>query len=191
MKKLSVIFFLSFVVVSVVSAQDYKKFKVLLAPGYALPGGDNATGGVLFTLEPAYRIKDNLSVGLRMETAVVIAGGLAAAPGASVSASALVSYTLNGQYYFGKGDSKFRPFAGAGFGMFTVASATITVVGAVAGIPPVVTPAETKFGFYPRVGFDLGHFSMSIDYNLVPATGTVTNNYLGIRLGAFFGGGKK
>lgn len=66
---------------------------------------------------------------------------------------------------------------------------------------------ESKFGFYPRVGFDYGHFSFNIEYNLIPeseskivtssgsgtttTTGTVKNNYLGVKFGFFFGGGIK
>ena len=56
---------------------------------------------------------------------------------------------------------------------------------------------ETKFGFYPRVGFDAGHFTLSIDYNIVGNSkvsgmdGEFKNSYLGIRLGGYFGGGRK
>ena len=55
--------------------------------------------------------------------------------------------------------------------------------------------AETRFGFYPRIGINAGHFTLSLDYNVVPPTdvpdgGEVKNNFLGIRVGASIGGGR-
>jgi hypothetical protein len=55
--------------------------------------------------------------------------------------------------------------------------------------------AETRFGFYPRIGIDAGHFNLILDYNVVPPTdvpggGEVKNSYLGIRVGVSIGGGK-
>jgi len=109
------------------------------------------------------------------------------------------SYTINGQYYFS--NNTFRPFVGVGLGMFTTAaaSADISGLGSVS-----ISASTTLFGFYPRVGFDLGHFNFSIDYNILPAqstqvdlgafgiqTQTTNYTYIGIRLGASIGGGKK
>jgi hypothetical protein len=67
---------------------------------------------------------------------------------------------------------------------------------------------DDKFGFYPRVGFDVGHFTVTLDYNIVPPSRvrvttsqpsqpvTITNNdyqnsYLGLKVGFFLGGGRK
>lgn len=203
MKKLCTLIALSLVVTLAVNAQDYKKFRVGLGLGYALASGTGASGGVLFALEPSYRLKDNLSLGLRMETALIVSGVSGGSLSANASASALGSYTLNGQYYFGSADSNFRPFFGAGLGMFSLAAVSVTT-GLLGGAVPA---AETVFGFYPRVGFDLGHFNVTLDYNLIPATtipgtpaigpipaiggGEVSNSYMGIRLGVYIGGGKK
>jgi opacity protein-like surface antigen len=195
MKKITIVLFLALVAVSSSYAQEYKKFRVGLGLGYAMAGGNGSSGGILIALEPSYRIQDNLSVGLRMESAIITRGFSATVPvGSSIDVAGIGSYTLNGQYYFGEGS--FRPFVGAGLGIYTLAAITtksssggVTVTGTIA--------AESKFGFYPRVGFDYGHFNLSLDYNLVPSTAVVgssdsfTNNYLGIRIGAYFGGGKK
>lgn len=178
------------------NAQEFKKFKVGLGGGYAIPGGNGAKAGVLFYLEPAYRIQDNLQVGLRMEWAVIARGYSEDIGSADFDVSALGSYTLNGQYYFN--NNSFRPFVGAGFGMYSIKAAKLDVSDANdpdAG--DLGLSDETKFGFYPRVGFDAGHFTLSIDYNLVGATeiegadGKIKNSYIGIRLGGFFGGGRK
>ncbi len=45
------------------------------------------------------------------------------------------------------------------------------------------------FAFAPRVGFEYGHFRTAIEYNAVGKTGAINNNYLGIKLGFFIGGG--
>jgi outer membrane protein W len=104
------------------------------------------------------------------------------------------SYSLNGQYYFM--DGSFRPYAGVGLGVFSLAA--VSVSRDVNGNSNVgdATAAQSKFGFYPRIGFDAGHFTLNIDYNVLPnSTGVggsqFKNSYLGIRIGGFFGGGKK
>jgi Outer membrane protein beta-barrel domain len=190
MKKISVILCLVIVAASASYAQEYKKFRVGLGLGYALASGNGGSGGILIALEPSYRIQDNLSVGLKLETALLTRGFSTAIPtGSSIDVAAIGSYTVNGQYYFGEGS--FRPFVGAGLGIYSLAKITVTSTNQTKSD----VAAESKFGFYPRVGFDYGHFNISIDYNLVPATtvtgGEFNNNYFGIRIGAYFGGGKK
>ncbi len=188
-------------------AQEYKPVKVGLGLGYASPGGDGAKGGVLLYLEPAYRVNDQIAVGLRLETAVMARGVTVTSGGTSVTSDAEVkanaSYTVNGQYYFS--NNNFRPFAGLGLGIYSLASASVSVSGG--GSSASASAAASKFGFYPRLGFDVGHFTMQIEYNIIPSTtdeitvssgtsGTSVltseskNSYLGIKAGFFIGGGK-
>lgn len=168
-------------------AQTYKPFKLGFGIGYTMPS--DGGGGILIDVEPAYRINDAIAVGLRIESAAMAKN----VSGSSATVSANGSYTLNGQYYFS--DSKVRPYAGLGLGIFSIASIAMdNSSGAVAG--------GSKLGFYPRVGLDLGHFNINLDYNLVPAskgvevasTGAsetkIKNSYLGIRMGFFVFGGK-
>jgi hypothetical protein len=182
------------------SAQDdLKPFKVDVSLGYAIPGGDGAKGGVLFAVEPKYAVIPNLAVGLRMEGAVVARFSGYDDNGnindASVKASG--SYLLTGDYYF-KDNYSFRPFAGAGLGAFSIATAEVTTTtGAVSG--------GTKFGGMLRAGFEAGHFRMGFEYNIVPktkfdgydengnpTTGLTSNNsYIGIKLGVCIGGGRR
>ncbi len=194
MKKVIYVLVIALLSTSVGYTQEYKKFKVGLGLGYAAASGYGSGGGVIFTFEPAYRLQDNLSIGLRMEGAAITRGySQSLANGSSIDVAAIGSYTVNGQYYFGSGD--FRPFAGLGLGLYSLAAVSGSVSGNSGSVD--ATAAESKFGFYPRVGFDFHHFSMSADYNVVPPTkdvlgvGEFKNNYLGIRLGFFFGGGKK
>ncbi len=193
MKKLYVLFLLCSTLVTVTQAQEYRKFKVGFGLGYATSGGSGSSGGVLVTFEPAYRISDQLSIGLRLETAALTRGFSSStfSSGGTVGVAAVGSYTVNGQYYLGSG--KFRPFVGAGLGLFSLASVSVSSGGSSFD----AAAAESKFGFYPRVGFDYGHFNMALDYNLIPSTAvagsseTINNSYLGVRIGVFFGGGKK
>jgi opacity protein-like surface antigen len=176
--------------------QEYKKFKVGLGLGYAIPSKGSA--GVLLYLEPMYRIQDNIAIGLRVESAA-LAGEAPTGVSTTINVSAVGSYTLNGQYYFGSGGS-FRPFAGFGVGIFQVAAATADINGSNVQL----SASSSSIGFYPRIGFDLGHFNVSLDYNIVPeqssqvnvgglglVTTTQNYSYIGIRVGGSIGGGKK
>lgn len=174
----------------VASAQNYKPFKLGLGLGFAKPKGG---GGILFDFEPAYRINDDIAVGLRIESAIM---ARVSPNGQEASASANASYTLNGQYYLT--DSKVRPYVGAGFGMFSLASVAVDDTNGEVG-------AGTEFGFYPRLGVDIGHFNINFDYNIISATktesvdlntgaitsGEIKNSYMGIRLGAYLFGGRR
>ncbi|MBL7851694.1 MAG: hypothetical protein JNN04_12390 [Cyclobacteriaceae bacterium] len=182
-------------VFSAADAQDYKKFKVGIGLGYGVP--NEGSGGVLLYLEPMYRITDQIAAGLRIESAAFLGKPISGTP-YTTSAFGVGSYTLNGQYYFS--NNTFRPFVGAGFGMFTLAAASADIGGSNVNL----NAAATVFGFYPRIGFDLGHFNLSIDYNVIPSqettvsiggfgTTTTTSNYsyIGFRIGGSIGGGKK
>jgi hypothetical protein len=189
MKKNSILLLFVLATGIVANAQEFKKFKVGIGAGYAMASGEGASGGVLLTLEPAYRVMDQLSVGLRIESAI-ITRGLSEDPGnVSFDIAAIGSYTVNGQYYFN--NNSFRPFVGAGLGLYSLAAVKIDGADGDAG------EAESKFGFYPRVGFDFGHFTFAIDYNIIPSTKLVNsdaefkNSYIGFRIGGFFGGGRK
>jgi hypothetical protein len=168
MKKICLVCLLNLTVTVAANAQDYKKLKVGF--GFVLADFigkyENFTYPFV-TLEPAYRVRDDLAIGLRIEATAGVGGTCAC------EMHGIGSYTVNGQYYLSA--YKFRPFVGAGLGLY-------------AG-------AETKFGFYPRAGFDLGHFSFSLDYNLLQANKiyntSLNTNYLGFRIGFFVGGGRK
>ena len=177
-------------VVQAAAAQEtvFKPFKVDLALGYAIPGG-SSTGtkaGVILAVEPKYALNDNIALGLRMETAVLVrlernASGQFTNDG-DVKASG--SYLATGDYYFNT--SSFRPFVGAGVGIFRNASAEITSNTTTAPEPAT----STTFGFMPRAGFETGHFRTALEYNFAGESGGLSNNYFGIKMGFFFGGGR-
>lgn len=187
MKRIATVMALLVVTTAAAVAQEYNQFRVGLGLGYASATGKGAKGGALFYLEPGYRVSDQILVNLRAEWAV-IGRGYVEESSASVDVAALGSYTLNGQYYFN--NNNFRPFVGVGFGSFSLGAVSVSA-SAGGGSSSNVVAAANKIGFYPRVGFDAGHFTMSIDYNIVPETEGIKNSYIGVRLGGFFGGGKK
>ncbi|WP_410219690.1 outer membrane beta-barrel protein [Pedobacter sp.] len=166
-------------------AQEYKAFKVDLSLGYAAPtgGGEGTKAGLTFTIEPHYRLFDELAVGLRFEGAALARVNNTGNDDSDAKVSVLSSYTATGDYYFGK--SSFRPFAGAGLGFFKSASVTLNESTMQNGNTEII-PGSTQFGFFPRVGFETGHFRMSGEYNMIKDGG-----YLAAKIGFFFGGGKK
>jgi outer membrane protein X len=181
----------------------FKPFKVDASLGYAMPGGTGAKGGVLFALEPKYEVIPNLSVGLRMEIAVMVRGQIentSSSSTAKVDAKAAGSYLLTGDYYFTQ--TKVRPFGGLGLGIYKLAAASATSDGTTTSTASA--SAGSKFGEMVRAGVELSHFRIGLEYNIVPSTkvdmvnssgvhttASAKNGYLGIKAGFVIGGGRK
>jgi hypothetical protein len=179
---------------------DLKPFKVDVSAGYAIPGGIGSKAGVLFVIEPKYAVRSNVSLGLRMEAAVIArAGGRFDATGAAlnITVKASGSYLATGDYYFSDNYS-FRLFAGAGAGIYTITGAAVT------GSGSQNSGTGSKFGEMIRAGFEASHFRLGLEYNIVPkstlngfnTSGAATkidskNGYMGIKFGVCFGGGRK
>ena len=183
MKKL-ITFAFALCIFQLVHAQEesdriFKKFKVDVSLGYAVPqesGGSGTSAGALFAVEPKYAVMDELSVGLRIEAAVM---ANIDADGENGTAKANASYLATGDYYFS--NNKFRPFLGAGPGIYTYAKVS-TEDENIDNIP-----VNSKFGFMARGGFEYGHLRLGVEYNFVADKA----GYLGIKLGAVIGGGRK
>jgi outer membrane protein W len=183
MKKLSLM--LAFVAATIaVNAQSksFKPFKVDFATGYAIPGGSGSKGGVLFAVEPKYAVNDNLTLGLRWEGAIMGRATLDSTGFGTAEVKLAGSYLFTADYYLNT--NKFRPFAGVGAGLYSTA-------GVKASSTSGEVSAGNSFGAAPRVGFEYGHFRMAVEYNIAGKTGTINNNYLGIKLGFFAGGGRR
>lgn len=186
MKKL-LTFALALFVFQLVNAQDagtdriFKKFKVDVSAGYAIPqesGGSGKKAGALFAIEPKYAVMDELAVGLRMEGAVTANVDVNGQKG---NAKANASYLATGDYYFS--NNRFRPFAGVGAGIFENARVDISSQN-----PSVDSiPIKSKFGFMARTGFEFGHLRIGVEYNFVPDK----MGYLGLKIGVLIGGGRK
>src|SRR5215469_4841190 len=178
---------------------ELRPFKVDASVGYAMPAGSGSKGGVLAALEPKYAVTSNLSLGLRLEVAVVarFSGYDENGEPLDVNVKASGGYLATGDYYFSNNYS-LRPFAGAGAGIYTIASAEATSSGSEGAA------AGTKFGGMIRAGIEAGHFRFGVEYNIVPSSKldgfdangdpaqiTSRNSYLGIKIGVCIGGGRK
>jgi len=190
---LSIMKFVFFVIMfcSVIcNAQEYKKLRVAIGTGYASVGQEyreySNGGQVLFFLEPSFRLNDKVSVGCRLEVT----------PGKTVA-----SYTFNGQCYWVKKSQDFRPFVGWGIGFYHPYLSGDVFYGITS------RQEQTVFGFYPRLGFDYGHLTLLIDWNIggyanatiyppagsaLPSfDGNLSPNYFSAKIGLQIGGGKK
>lgn len=153
----------------------FKKFKTDVSLGYAIPQGSGTKGGVIFVIEPKYAVLEQLSVGLRMEGAALANVDL---NGETGTVRVLASYLATSDYYFT--NNKFRPFGGVGTGFFRMASIDIKDTN-------LQIPQSSEFGFMARAGFEYGHLRLGVEYNFLKEKA----GYLGIKLGACIGGGRK
>jgi hypothetical protein len=158
--------------------------KLAIGLGYAENrfGKGVGNGGLLYA-EPAYQFSENLLIGFRIEAASMTRGIL---PSSSNHLSSTVSFTLNGQHYFN--DNYSRPFIGLGFGIYRMAP----VMSGTAN-ERQNAGSGTSFGLYPRVGIDVGHLNLTVDYNIIPSYDVprdrkVVNSYLALKAGFSFGG---
>src|SRR4051812_2742652 len=124
MKKFTLCLAIAAIGMLTASAQDgeriFKRFKGDVSMGFAAPLGSNTNGGVLFALEPKFGVMDQLSLGIRIEGAAMAkftnySNNYSDIDNAKVEGS----YLATADYYFTNNYS-FRPFVGAGAGIFGV-----------------------------------------------------------------------
>lgn len=172
-----------------VQAQEVGKVRVGFNFGYAIPDGG---GGISYSLEPKYNLKENMMVGLKFGAAGMLKN-IEGEDGAGTFEADLAAtgyYLGTFDYYFHKSGS-FAPYVGAGMGIFKIAALEVNNVS---------FAADNKFGGLLRCGFELGKFRLGAEYNLIPnsdledlngnAAGESKNSYINIHLGFFFGGGQ-
>lgn len=168
------------------SGRIFKPFKVDVSAGFALPlGGEGTKAGGLFAVEPKVGITDKFVLGLRMEIASLVRV-LNTSTGDEITGEGqgIGSFVLAGDYLFN--NSNFRPFIGAGAGYYSLASVDLDEDYTNQSIP-----SASKAGFMFRGGFEAKHFRFAVEYNSVgPTDFSENNNYIGFKLGGFFGGGR-
>ena len=177
------------------NAQDgeriFKRFKGDVSLGRSYPINSNFYKGSLLALEPKYAVMDKLYVGLRMEGAVVDRfidyGGFY-----SHENKTIISLLGTADYYFSN-NYNFRPFFGVGAGTYGIALDAVDI--------------EFKFGAIARIGAEVKHFRIAVEYNGVPGITIdsfildnqgnqvltkekLPNNYVGLKVGFCFGGGR-
>ena len=164
-------------------SQNYRAFEWdLLRLGYTVPQSEFYRGGIAGGTEIRYNATDYLSVGLRGELAFYTSD----LQGDNIDIGAATSTLITGDYYL-KRSGGFRPFAGAGVGFFTGASATIRDRDFA---EPTNYSGGRSLGLTPRLGLELGHFRVSVEYNYSFRKGV--SDYLSIMIApTLFGGPRK
>jgi outer membrane protein W len=182
MKKIFLLITLvGFTLLAKAQSTDFHAFKFDIGSGYALPQGASGTqSGATVTFQPHYRLSNDFALGFRFEAAVI---GYENSVTGDVKFSALASGCLTGEYYFS--DGSFRPFMGAGIGIFDQETASANVNNGNSNVS--VSDRVSNFGGFPEVGFETGHFRLSVDYNVAGNN----SDYLAFKVGFFFGGGHK
>jgi len=176
-------------------SQEEGKFRVGLDLGYTVPS--NGGGGVLFSIEPKFNLKDNMNVGLRIGGAAMVRDIKSDGESTSAKISANGSYVGTYDYYFNNSGGSFVPYIGGGAGYYSIANVEFDDV---ESSSDVALDANGKMGGLIRGGFEWGKFRMGVEYNFVPKSdlqdmsgekvGSISNTYLGIHLGFYLGGGK-
>jgi hypothetical protein len=187
------------------SAQEgvkvFKPFRVDAALGSANSLSAGTSIGFCLSLEPRYAINDVLHVGLRFEGAAIVKGFYdisSSSQNISSSASGISSYLATGDYYFTT--NRFRPYAGAGLGIYDIASAAIDIKDVNQNADYSLAVASlSKFGGMLRTGVEFGHGRLEIAYNMIPKTTiqsdqnttvVIKQSYLSFKLGVAIGGGR-
>lgn len=196
MKKSFLLFLLFTGIFTQLKAQEANKFRFDIRLGYTIPT-NAAGGGILFHLEPKWTIADNMNVGLRLGAAAYVTGLDGVSQGSSETIGASGSYVVTYDYYFHNGSSSFAPFVGGGLGYYQVSNVFVNDSNLEDN---TVIDSDGKLGGLIRAGFDWGKFRLAAEYNLIGKSdlrdvnnnviGEAKNGYIGISVGAYFGGGK-
>jgi len=181
MKKSLIFLFFGLLIYFPMQAQ-VTPFKFEIGGLYGLPTDEFYKGGVGFYAHPSYYVMDKLDIGIKAEW--VIIGG-ASDLGDNVSISAIGSYMLTSNYYFTV--SKVRPYVGIALGLYNMGSLSSDLGGG----SSVNLDYGSKFGFAPKIGLDLGHFTLNASYNMILGIDEILpkKDYISIGVGVFFGGG--
>ena len=198
------LFLSAFVLVSfAVSAQNTKPFKVIVAAGYGVTGdysNSNAIkkGGLVYSLEPQYRILGNLDIGLRFEQAFVQRPEfIDEATVFQTNAKSILSGVVTATYTINLSGA-LKPYVGIGAGLYhTSPSEQRSSAFNITTAYPL--PATNVIGGLARIGVKKGRGTLEIDYNLVSdarvtvsATNrslTAKNSYISAKIGFTIGGG--
>lgn len=159
---------------TVSSQRNYGDFEwEIVNIGIAIPSGSNLAGGISIHSEPRYNLRDDMSIGLRYQTAVMLAN----VTGDDIELSVAFGLSLFGDYYLTT-TSVMRPFIGVGLGFFG---------GGIFTEEDDYPPFATSLGFTPRMGYDFGALRITVEYNKTFSDGIPT--YFGLNLGITLGGG--
>ena len=156
----------------------YNPFRVDVCLGVSLPFGG------LFLIEPKYAVVPNLSVGLKLEGALLLYDFLGSDKN-EFELQGIMSALATADYHFSL-PGNLRPFIGAGGGLCMISAARATNFGG------TVMTSSNNFGAMGRAGIEIKRFRFAVVYNYAGNDGFDNSaNYLGINIGAYIGGGRR
>lgn len=163
--------------------RQFKPFRVELSAGIGVPTSGRV--GYLLSLEPKYALNDQISLGLRTESLVIYQKPFGTLT--TVGTLAVRSYGVTGDRYFSLGRQN-RLALGAVFGLYQYAYGT-------ANEDDYKSLTRDKFsvsqpGLAPRVGLEIKHLRIGIEYTFVLYQSEPTLNYLSTKVGLVIGGGR-
>jgi outer membrane protein W len=170
-------------------AQDFKKLRVGLGGGLALPQGNNGTPGWVASLEPGFRITDNLLICVKAETGM-FTRGMSRNVTVVNPTTQLISGSVYLQLYLSS--NYVRPFiaGGAGYSMMSDESMRVTFN----GVSETILIGKDQTHFLLRAGIELWHVSLTGELTFSGDEKPtdfleIKNSYLSARLMFFIGGG--
>ena len=182
---LAVIGYLFFANVNVNAQTQFKPFRVDLGLGVAIP---KHGVGFVFNVEPKYAVIPQLSVGLKIEGDAIVKDLKLDRSGdvAEGVAQGVFSILAAADYHLMQ--KNFRPFAGAGFGIYSIAAGDIETNTSTSD----EIDGVTNFGVMLRAGFDISHFRLALAYNFAGKDNLKNkSDFFSITVGAYFGGGRR
>lgn len=175
-------------------AQEQGKIRASLDLGYAKSNGGN---GVTIYLEPMYNIKDNISIGVRIGTPILVKKiELFNGEESETSGNTNLSFLATIDYHFNETNSLIIPFVGGGIGYTSINNVSYEPFSNIDNKSEYIGKVNGMI----RGGFEWKKLRFSIDYNFIPKSdfidinndkvGYSKNSYFGFNLGFFVGGGK-
>ncbi|NNC94685.1 MAG: hypothetical protein HKN92_03925 [Chitinophagales bacterium] len=151
--------------------RKYSKVKGELGLTGDILTGKMSGGGFGAFAELKYNVTDRISTGIRLGGDVLL-GGKVTGSTTSIGARAAASFLAKGEYYLT--DSKVRPFAGLGMGVYSTGSSTSTV--SESGGASASATGGTSFGVMPQFGANFGSFRMALQYHILTSKEQVSVN---------------
>ena len=182
---------IGFLLPSIISAQEARKFRVGIDVGYLNPHKANGHGFAGFqfvkaidlkAIELKYNLQNNKNIGLKAEDASICKH--------DSYQSDLRSFSITYDYYFHNTDKRYSSFIGAGLGYYFCEAYDYTVVHQ----KEIYSKYNNPICFI-RVGFEFWKIRTSLTYNLIrkPSEINISNrnsDYISFTVGFYIGGGK-
>jgi outer membrane protein X len=197
MKK-TIVIMLSMLIILATSAQEKGKIRVGLNAAMAIPQSGIGFAG---DWDIRYNISNRMNAGIMFNSSlqakdIKYSGGLMT----QFTFNGSTGYLAHGDYYFNKPGSIFASFVGGGIGMIEVGNIQMSSFQDNEGISGFAVSAEKKTQGLLRAGFEVGHFRVVLNYHIIPRStlydlldfsiGSTQNNFLGLSLGFYLGGGR-